>query len=398
MKTPSRLLALLVLSATLLTSPHARSQSQSPCGNHNNGGSGGNGGENTNTPCPAEGDPVIPYTGNEFKTVDDLRVWGAVGGYPMVWSRHSNSRSVPNANAFGLAHYWRHSFQWELVKAWPGSTAQPQVAVIYPTGSVFTFTEVSPGRWSNSGTSADVLRKTDTGFVLQTKEAFQYHFQAFPSGISEYFLMNRVTDPAGNDFHLAYDSARRFISVTEPGGRYIRAIYSTLVGNRLNPVTIATLTSLPAPDSLIEQPATWLELTPASSANIISPHQFIRIVQADGSHGNIAEIEIYEAGTGARLSGEIICSDSRAEGLKAFDGDPGTVFRSASFSGGFVGIKLASAKPVGRIRVLPASGTVSLHKPSRFGYAPLKAEGSNEVPVTTMAITRVETSDGRAVD
>ena len=67
---------------------------------------------------------MIPYTGNEFKRIDDLQIWGVPGQIPMVWSRHSNSRLAPGMSWFGLAHYWRHSFQWELTTTDPGDQGQ----------------------------------------------------------------------------------------------------------------------------------------------------------------------------------------------------------------------------------------------------------------------------------
>lgn len=57
-------------------------------------------------------DPVIPYTGNEFKEIQDLQIWGSVGDEAMLWTRYANSRAVSGANLFGMGHYWRHGYQW----------------------------------------------------------------------------------------------------------------------------------------------------------------------------------------------------------------------------------------------------------------------------------------------
>ncbi|GAB4165654.1 MAG: hypothetical protein Fur0032_02490 [Terrimicrobiaceae bacterium] len=386
MNTPTRILSIL-LAGFLVLGPGAFANS-TPCGNNNNGGTGGNGGDNTNTPNPEQGDPMIPYTGNEFKTIDDLQLWGAIGGYPMVFSRHSNSRVVPGANSFGEAHYWRHSFQWDLTKLHANSSGQAQVRIVYPTGSTFTYTETAPNQWTNRGTSADMLWKEDGQFVLQTQDSYRYYFESFLTGTSkEYFLMTRVQDPHGNSFTLAYDSARRFTSVREPGGRFIRAIYSTLSGSRLNATNLFTMAAPPEPNS-------WTIIP----VNNPSTFNYIRVVQADGSYGNISEVLVYEYGTGNLLQGEIISSDTMTQAAKAFDGDPSTAFQSASASGGFVGIKLPAAKRIGWIRVLIAPGTEALHKPKKFGHTALRVEGSKIAPISTTAITRVETSDGRAVD
>ena len=361
--------------------------SRGPCGNGNNGGGGGGGGDNTNTPPGDEGDPVIPYTGNEFKMVDDLQIWGAVGNYPMVWSRHSNSRAVPGASLFGTAHYWRHSFQWELSATSKDASGRARMTLVFPDGATFTYTEVAPNLWSIGGTSADFLKRTDSGFVLQTKDSYRYNFKVFPSGTSFYYLLTEVLDPSGNRFALEYDSSRRLVSVREPGGRFFQVSYSTLTGNKLTPATLATLGSKPASGS-------WIDLPVTNNGT----YRYVRVVQADGSFGNIAEIEVYEAGTNTKLSGSVICSDSLAQGTKAMDGDPTTSFQSTSYSGGFVGIKLPAGKKIGRVRILPAAGTENLHKPTNGGYAALKVEGSNEASVSATAISKVETSDGRAVN
>jgi hypothetical protein len=117
------------------------------------------------------GDPVVPYTGNEFKRVDDLEIWGSPGQLGMTWSRHSNSRAVGGGSLFGLAHYWRHSFQWELSAASSDSQGRRRMTLIYPDGAQFNFVEITinglPGAglvyWSPETSLTDNLEFKGSG-------------------------------------------------------------------------------------------------------------------------------------------------------------------------------------------------------------------------------------------
>ncbi len=336
-------------------------------------------------PTSAVGDPVVPYTGNEFKRVDDLQIWGAVGSIPMTWSRHSNSRAVGGSSLFGMAHYWRHAFQYELAPTSLDAQGRRQVTLIYPTGSQFTFVEIGSGEWASVGALTDKLTGNGENFTLRQKSGESCYFRKVQVGTSFVYLMDTMRDVTGNVYRFLYNSSRQLIRVTEPGGRYFSLNYTTLSGNKLTPSTLATLASVPAPGE-------WSELTVKNA----TAFRFVRLVQADNSFGQIAEVEFYEAGTGARLSGKVICSESAEVGQRAFDGDAGTGYVSAAQSGGFVGLDLGTAKKIGRVRFLSAQGKELLHKPTAWGAAPVKIEGANQAPVSAIAIASVQTSDGRS--
>src|SRR5437660_1119579 len=69
------------------------------CGNKNIGGTGGQPCPPP-TPCPCASpspspcpNPVAPYsvhgyTGNEFREVKDLEIWGGVGEHQLTWTRY----------------------------------------------------------------------------------------------------------------------------------------------------------------------------------------------------------------------------------------------------------------------------------------------------------------------
>ena len=326
---------------------------------------------------------MIPFTGNEFKRVDDLQIWGSVGSIPMVWSRHSNSRATAGTSLFGVAHYWRHGFQWELASTSNDTTGRARVTLVYPDGAQFTFTEVSTGSWQATGTLSDQLLPTADGFVLLRQDATQYFFRKFPSGTTCYYLMDQIQDEAGNAYSLEYNKSHQVTKVTEPAGRFFQISYTVVTGNKLSPTTLATVSAAPAAGA-------WMEL-PVTNTTAV---RYVRVLQADKSYGNIAEVEVYEAGTNAKLTGTAISSDSATAAQAAFDGDPTTGFVSSAQSGGYVGIDLGTKKKIGLVRVLSVAGQEALQKPAS-GLSALKIEGDNEAPISTTAISQVATNDGR---
>ena len=379
---------------------------QSACGNCNKGGGAGTGNPNpapnnptkTNpsNPDPGKGDPVVPYTGNEYKRVDDLTLWGAVGGIPMRWSRYSNSRAVGGAGLFGMAHYWRHSWQWELAPTSPDATGRSQLILIYPDGAQYTFVQTAPGVWQPTQQVTDTLIQTSTGFELYRNDSTRCIFQKFISGSSFYCLMTAMKDAAGNTTTLVYNANRKLISITEPAGRSFNIAYKPLSGSQLSSTIFGLL--LPSGLPPTDPDANWQEVAVTST----NAARYVRLIEADGSYGQIAGLEFYEAGTGKLLTGSIISSDPLHADL-AFSGNPSTGWVSASPSGGFVGLDLGTAHKIGRIRYLIVKGKEHLLHPmivvkSGFGASVAKVVGSNEAPYTVQAISSVTSSDGRAVN
>ena len=328
---------------------------------------------------------MLPYTGNEFKRVDDLQISGSPGQLGMLWSRHSNSRAVAGASLFGLAHYWRHSFQWELAPISNDTTGRRRMELIYPDGARFRFLEVAPGDFQPLAALTDKLAERPDGFWLERKDGSQRIFKKRGTVAAPFYLMEEMRDPVGNAYLLEYNAARQVTKITEPGGRFFRVDYRTLTGNRLNPSTLAALRAAPAPGQWVEMPITNQ-----------GAFRFVRLIQADKSFGQIAEVEFYEAGTGLKLDGQIICSDSAAAGQAALDGSASTSFVSSSQSGGFVGFDLGSPRKIGRVRFLSTTDKEAVHKPSGWNLAAVRIEGANQAPITTQAIASVQTDDGRS--
>src|SRR5258708_3302209 len=55
-------------------------------------------------------DPYTLYSGNEYRQIPDLKIWGGVGEHQLSWTRWGNSRFVGGQNYFGDAHSWRHGY------------------------------------------------------------------------------------------------------------------------------------------------------------------------------------------------------------------------------------------------------------------------------------------------
>jgi hypothetical protein len=68
-----------------------------PCGNHAVNSPAAHNTDNQDQ----EGDPFNPYTGNEYRSIPDLKVWGGVGEHQLSFTRFANSRFVGGAQYFG---------------------------------------------------------------------------------------------------------------------------------------------------------------------------------------------------------------------------------------------------------------------------------------------------------
>ena len=331
------------------------------------------------------GDPVVPYTGNEFKEIQDLQIWGAVGDEAMVWTRYANSRSVSGANMFGMGHYWRHGYQWELTELARDEQMRLQMRLVYPDGTSVLFTAVEPGRWGSLGVLTDRLTQEGGDFILMRKNGSRYRFVRSVLGTLEKLRLHEVVDAFGNVFSIEYNGGGEVVKVVEPAGRNFLVDYETVSGNQSSIQRLASLDRAPTRGE-------WIEFVVA----VQRPFRFVRVVQADGSFGKIAEVEFYDALSGERLDGTLISSDQTAARY-ATDSNDETIFESASESGGYVGYDFGKPRLIGRVRVLSAEGMESVHLANAINAQSLRVEGMNERPVSMRVIAGVRTSDGRSV-
>jgi RHS repeat-associated protein len=384
----------LTASLLLCTLPHlAWAQA---CGNNNPGGSSGPGQKTTSTPNtppqgptpnPKKGDPVIIYTGNEYQEVVDLDVWGAVGSKPFNLTRWSNSRAVSGASVFGQGHYFRHNFQWELAATTADTTGRAQVIVAYPNGAQYTFTQIDPVVWRTTSSATDVLQATAEGLALVQADGSRCVFTAtVVAGKPSTYVLTAMVDPYGLRTSLTYNAAKQLFRVTEPAGRTLTFAYVTRSVNAVDFSTLATVATAPAAGA-------WLELPVTST----TAYRYARLLSADLAFARFSEIEFYEAGTGARLTGTVLSSEAVALAQKALDGDPATTFVASAQSGAFVGYDFGTAKKIGRVRVLLQPGYEATAKPIAWGTSALRLQAANEKPATVTCLASVSTGDGRTV-
>src|SRR3954462_8540096 len=96
-------LALAALICALTASPL-----YAQVGNQNPAGASGIFNGQVTTGCSYD-----PYTGNATRSITDIAVAGAVGAYPLAFTRTMNTRLLTASKdfPFGKAGGWRHSYQ-----------------------------------------------------------------------------------------------------------------------------------------------------------------------------------------------------------------------------------------------------------------------------------------------
>ncbi|MES2309690.1 MAG: RHS repeat-associated core domain-containing protein [Verrucomicrobiota bacterium] len=354
------------------------------CGNSTPGGGGGEG--YPSEPSTDESDPIVPYTGNEFKKIYDLQVWGGVGELPLEWNRHANSRAVAGSQLFGMGHYWRHEYQWDFYVTANDSSGRARRGVITPEGATWVFTQIDPNTWVGPVGCELKLVPSGNDFTLLTKNSFRYFFKQSISGTNISYLMTEFYDAQSNKYTLTYNTANQVTSVVEPAGRSLKVTYITKSANKVDFTDLGKLAAVPATGA-------WTEIPVTNT----TAYRYVRLLTADGAYGNIADVEFYDD-LGNKLSGTIISSDSAEVARGAFDGNSATKFLSSSQSGAYIGYDLGTAKKISKMRFLAAAGKEAFMYPIAWGYTPVKVQGANQAPVTITVISKVETNDGRAVN
>lgn len=183
-----------------------------------------------------------PYTANAQRIIPDLTVAGAVGAYPLQWTRIMNSRLSGNS-VFGLAGGWRHSYQWSCSCEPDSSLGAPLwYSVAYPDGRTVTFSAGANAPYLpptgvtdrftpffGTGTGYVYLNLTDGGTVRFSQTTIYHRPIGGDPGWYEYTINgppDQITDPHGNVTTLTYTSTN-LTRVTGPGGRYLTISYGT---------------------------------------------------------------------------------------------------------------------------------------------------------------------------
>jgi hypothetical protein len=334
-------------------------------------------------------DPFKAYTGNDYREIKDLEIWGGVGEHQLAWKRHGTSRFPGTAKQyFGTAHNWRHEYQWEVYNYPNDPSGAARKQFVYPDGTVNNFTQVSSTEWRSTDSITDIVFQNGSNFIMQRKNGWRYYFNlhTYASNGQQYYTMDQFEDSQGNIYQVQHDTSKRVAKVIEPGGRWFKINYVSLPVDKVEWVTLGTITS-PAADGQ------WTSLTIGNS----TPYRFFRYIGADRMFGTVAELEFLDTSLTNKLVGTAIGGGPEAavgtEFDKATDNNTSSYFESADQTGAFAGIDLGigNTSAVGKVRVFPKAG-------SQNRLVGGKIQGALHVPSTISVISSVETFDGRRVD
>ncbi len=355
------------------------------CGNGNTTGTSGKGPTPSKPgPDPDKGDPVNIYTGNESKEVIDLQVFGSL--LPLEWKRHGNSR-LASYDSYGFGHYWKSGYQWDFDECWDHPLGYAQKIIYYPDGAQIIFANISGDQWVSRAGISDELWKVGVNFELRTKTGRKMVFTPHPTpNAYKKFLMTKIVEANGLELQLEYNLQNQVTKVTEPGGRWIQAVYQWVAGEKLIVPTVGQVNQVPAS-------GTWMEIL---VSNPIA-NRYARVMSSDLASGSIAEVEFYDENN-QKLSGNVISSDGVIEAQKALDEDPNTYFQSAGVSGGFVGFDWGTAKKVAKMRVLARAGDESKMVTQGFEYQPVRLQVGDFRTDWSLSTLYIQASDGRRVD
>jgi RHS repeat-associated protein len=175
-----------------------------------------------------------PYTANAQRIIPDLTVAGAVGKYPLQWSRIMNSR-LANIGFFGGGGGWQHSYQWSCSATENVTTAPDSYTVKYPDGRVVTFDANINTPWLPPvGVTDRFTGAIGSGYVyLNLTDGGKVRFyQTMTGPVEGYYsftisLPDQIIDPFAQVTTLTYNTSPKLTEVKEPGGRKLKIYYGS---------------------------------------------------------------------------------------------------------------------------------------------------------------------------
>jgi RHS repeat-associated protein len=189
-----------------------------------------------------------PYTGTATRSVTDIGVAGAVGAYPLAFTRTMNSRYTVTADQtqFGPSGSWRHSYQWTVEPVvfqksdstkW---TAMPTTYTVnYPDGRYLSFSAASgdthfrggPGisdrfqQLSGTGGGDCFLILPDGGKVWFQADVDREVVEGTQIVTSTFtFQLMGIYDPYGQ-LTTVGDLGDGCLTIKEPAGRTLKLYY-----------------------------------------------------------------------------------------------------------------------------------------------------------------------------
>lgn len=182
-------------------------------------------------PNAAGGDPVNFTTGNMYETEEDLYLPGT--GFPLRFARTHNSRDTLSGP---LGYGWTHTYNAQLEEQEDGSVTETD-----PEGKRLTFTRNEDGSYTApEGYEDELIKEPDGSFTLEKKNGFVWIFGSGgqleeisdPNGNAITFSytdgnLTAITDTAGRETTLSYDSEGRITGLTDPSGNSVSYAYES---------------------------------------------------------------------------------------------------------------------------------------------------------------------------
>jgi hypothetical protein len=194
-----------------------------------------------------------PLTGNAMRIVDDLVVPGAVGAYPLKWTRYFNSRHKSST--------WSYSYLGYSISGYNENVGQQSVKFDTPDGRAISINGASDAPCEGGGISLRLILKDDFhgvgvpdengtlrsaiiledgGMVLFAEDVDYTTFDGFPPLKSHYYYPIEIIDAYGQITHLYYNeydwvedgpghrhnTYRQLHKIQEPAGRYLEISWS----------------------------------------------------------------------------------------------------------------------------------------------------------------------------
>ena len=184
------------------------------------------------------------YTGAAIRRVTDITVAGAVGTYPLQFTRTSTSRydsSAGNAVTFemGKAGNWQHSYTWSIdTNTSPGGAIPPsQFLVNYPDGSRVSFITYGQfyilpapgvrGVMDFTFDDSDPSHKATADVWLPDGGHVHFNVAITNSGQTFTYTLYSVTDSYGQATTIVTTGSgnNKVTTVTESAGRMLKIFY-----------------------------------------------------------------------------------------------------------------------------------------------------------------------------
>ena len=178
--------------------------------------SGGPGGGN----APSCGSPINVATGNTYIQEMDLAIPGLGGGLNLTRTWNSLWPASQSSQSVGLfGNNWRSTYEERIFMGNDGTIkygrADGKFWSIIPYGNPVTYHVIAPANVQVTLTQQGVTTWT---VIFQNGEQRIFNYNTG--------LLSTIIDRNGNQTMLAYDSANRLISVTDPASRHLYFNYA----------------------------------------------------------------------------------------------------------------------------------------------------------------------------